>query len=289
MVFNNTKLLLHLFLLYTTVQAGKSGGLRQQNRQSISRELASSCSASNESSWKLALTVDDYPWETRWTIKDSSGNKVAYGPPDDTNYEKGSEYEETGCLPPGEYVFTVKDRGGDGLCCTYGDGKFELTINNDVIVESDTSAFKRLDFPFTAIDMSGSVAAVDGITADSSSSTQTNEPTKDPTESPSNRPTSKLSLYPTTVGVSFLSSHICISLQYSSKSIKLHMFHSKKPVSQSPTESPSFSPTWTPTVTPSLSPVTIPTTNRPTRRPSRRPTVAPSVSPISPTAVSLVG
>eukprot|EP00956_Cyclotella_meneghiniana_P031087 scaffold80633_cov23-Cyclotella_meneghiniana.AAC.1 len=115
MALNNMKILLHLILLYTTAQAYKSGGLRQHQNSvhSTSRKLTSCDAASNESPWKLALTVDDYPWETRWTIRDSSGNKVAYGPPDNMNYEKRTEYEETGCLSPGEYVFTVKDRGGD--------------------------------------------------------------------------------------------------------------------------------------------------------------------------------
>jgi len=139
--------LLNFLVLCSLAEAVKSGNLRQQKGVSNARTLAS-C-ADGESSWKLDLTVDDFPWETRWTIKDTSGERVVYGPSDDTSYEKRGSYEEEGCLPPGNYVFTMKDRSGDGMCCKFGDGQFQFKVDDVVLAKSDDSAFKKLEFPFT--------------------------------------------------------------------------------------------------------------------------------------------
>jgi len=182
------KMLLHLLTLCSVVAAVRSGNLRR-----ATRDLAS-C-ADNEIPWKFALTVDDYPWETSWIIKDSTGARIASGPPSGTNYARRGQYEDGGCLTPGDYILTVKDRSGDGLCCQFGTGKFELTVDDAVLVESDDADFKTLDLPFTVVPALETNAIVE-MTEPTSS-----KPTNAPTMSrPSTSPTYAPSDLPTKVG-----------------------------------------------------------------------------------------
>lgn len=71
----------------------------------------------------LTLKLDNYPEETSWTIKNSSGTTVAsggtYG-----SFPDGSTITATNCLPAGCYTFTINDSYGDGICCTYGNGSY---------------------------------------------------------------------------------------------------------------------------------------------------------------------
>jgi hypothetical protein len=63
-------------------------------------------------------------------------------------------YSETICLPYGCYTLTVNDSYGDGICCAYGTGSFELTSGGTVLASggefaSTTSANFCLDAPST--------------------------------------------------------------------------------------------------------------------------------------------
>jgi hypothetical protein len=162
-------------------QTTKSDNLRSGHTHLIARDLAS-C-AGNEGEWKFALTLDGYPWETSWAIKDSAGNLIAFGPPAGMNYARGGEYEDAGCLTPGDYTLTVKDKSGDGLCCQYGSGKFELTVDDAVVVESDDTEFKTLDFAFTVN------AKTEAPSMPRPTNNATKRPSKKPTKIPSKNPT----------------------------------------------------------------------------------------------------
>ncbi len=74
----------------------------------------------------LAITLDNYGSEVTWDLKDADGNVVASGGPyaDGAN---GTVIRENVCVESGCYTLTMKDAYGDGLCCAYGNGKYELT------------------------------------------------------------------------------------------------------------------------------------------------------------------
>ncbi len=74
----------------------------------------------------LAITLDNYGSEVTWDVKDADGNIVAQGGPyaDGAN---GTVIRENICVDRGCYTLTMKDAYGDGLCCAYGSGKYELT------------------------------------------------------------------------------------------------------------------------------------------------------------------
>lgn len=72
----------------------------------------------------LAITLDQYPSETSWTITNSSGTTVASG----SGYSTANgSVNETACLPAGCYDLNFFDSYGDGICCTYGNGSYTLT------------------------------------------------------------------------------------------------------------------------------------------------------------------
>merc|ERR1719203_2221356 len=77
----------------------------------------------------LSLTTDNYGGETSWDLK-VGGNTKASG----SGYSNNSDYTEQECLvEAGEYTFTINDTWGDGICCSYGSGSYELTVNGESI------------------------------------------------------------------------------------------------------------------------------------------------------------
>ena len=71
----------------------------------------------------MSLMTDNYPNEISWNITDFAGNVVWSG----DNYTQGNtEFVVTNCLVNGCYTFNIYDSWGDGICCSEGDGFYEL-------------------------------------------------------------------------------------------------------------------------------------------------------------------
>lgn len=68
---------------------------------------------------QIVIVPDNYPGETSWDLVDEFGNLVAQG---DVN--GGSV-----CIDDNCHIFTIYDSYGDGICCGYGDGSFELLLD----------------------------------------------------------------------------------------------------------------------------------------------------------------
>lgn len=72
----------------------------------------------------LTIKTDNYPGETTWTIKNSNGTTLySGGPYSSTN----SIYTIDICEPDGCFEFTIDDSYGDGICCGYGQGYYNVT------------------------------------------------------------------------------------------------------------------------------------------------------------------
>ena len=76
------------------------------------------------------ILTDNYPGETTWAVTNEAGATVWSGGPYGA---AGTTYTETLCLPFGCYTLTVNDSYGDGICCAYGVGSFELTSGGTVL------------------------------------------------------------------------------------------------------------------------------------------------------------
>lgn len=86
----------------------------------------------------LTLKLDNYPEETSWSIRNSSGATVASGGTYGASPD-GSTITATNCLPAGCYTFTINDTYGDGICCTYGNGSYVLTDASGTTLVSGSS------------------------------------------------------------------------------------------------------------------------------------------------------
>lgn len=81
------------------------------------------------------ILPDDYGAEITWDLKDPEGNTVLSGGPytneDLTPIEESYTvpYGTTGC-----YEFVIEDGAGDGICCGYGIGNYEITDGDGTVI-----------------------------------------------------------------------------------------------------------------------------------------------------------
>jgi lysyl endopeptidase len=82
----------------------------------------------------LDIQFDEYPDETSWEIV--QGNNVLYTGGLYTSATPSSSISLDFCLPNGCYDFTIFDDYGDGICCQYGDGSYQITNSSNTILLS---------------------------------------------------------------------------------------------------------------------------------------------------------
>jgi len=100
-----------------------------------------------------SILTDNYPGETTWTVSDASGATVWSGGPYGSS---GTSYSETTCLATGCYTLTVNDSYGDGICCAYGQGSFELSSGGEVLVAGgEFGSAVSLEFCVQATEIQG--------------------------------------------------------------------------------------------------------------------------------------
>jgi len=88
---------------------------------------------SNGASATVSIDFDDYPEETSWEITDLSGNVLYSGGP---YSEDATSTEEEVCLGLDCYLFTIFDSYGDGICCGFGLGSYEVLDGNGNVLAS---------------------------------------------------------------------------------------------------------------------------------------------------------
>ena len=78
----------------------------------------------NYSHLTLKLRTDSYPDETSWQVKNAAGMTIAMG----GNYSStNTVYTEEIAVPANDcYEFIITDTYGDGICCSYGPGYYQL-------------------------------------------------------------------------------------------------------------------------------------------------------------------
>ena len=102
-----------------------------------STSSSSSCTTSTGTAGELlqlSLTTDTYPAETSWTIVNECTGLAELTSP---TYEGSTTtYNDEYCLAIGmEYTFTISDSYSDGMCCSYGNGSYDLIYGGVVIKE----------------------------------------------------------------------------------------------------------------------------------------------------------
>ena len=94
----------------------------------------------------LTIVLDNYPEETSWQITNGGGSVVASGGTY-ASQPDGSTVNIDLCLVDGCYDFTIFDTYGDGICCSYGQGSYNLSSGGTTLASggafgsSETTAF----------------------------------------------------------------------------------------------------------------------------------------------------
>ncbi|MDP1623683.1 MAG: T9SS type A sorting domain-containing protein [Bacteroidales bacterium] len=91
---------------------------------------------------KVAIRTDNSPQETTWEIKNSLDVVVASGGP----YPEANKlYQQTYTMPQADcYSFTIKDTGGNGICCSNGNGGYEVSSNGATIKQGGSFGYSEL-------------------------------------------------------------------------------------------------------------------------------------------------
>jgi len=84
----------------------------------------------------LDLLTDDFAQETTWEFKnESTGTVIATGGPYQEDVDNNTHFFEDFDVNLGEcYSFTINDTFGDGICCGFGLGSYELTTDNGTVI-----------------------------------------------------------------------------------------------------------------------------------------------------------
>lgn len=94
----------------------------------------------------FTLALDDYPGETTWELKNGDGVIIDNGGPYDL---PGEIIFKEYCLPDGCYSFSIYDTWGDGICCAYGSGFYEIMdddAGNPLVMGSQFEYNKTANF-----------------------------------------------------------------------------------------------------------------------------------------------
>lgn len=102
---------------------------------SLSTSGRNNCAAADLT---LTITFDDYPEDIGWTLNTWEGSTVKSNSYSSANPKGSTVVENIKWLVNSNYVFTITDSFGDGLCCEWGNGSYTLESSEGVIVTGAT-------------------------------------------------------------------------------------------------------------------------------------------------------
>lgn len=87
----------------------------------------------NEVSVTVQVNTDNYGEETSWEVVDTETNATYFSIGENT-YGDNQENLHEFCIPEDACVtFTISDSYGDGICCGYGLGSYEVSLNGNLV------------------------------------------------------------------------------------------------------------------------------------------------------------
>jgi len=115
----------------------------------------------------VKVTTDRYGSETTWKLRKGNNAVLSSGGPftDLAANGEGVQADVTVTLPANDcYKFEMIDAYGDGMCCNYGNGGYEVTDGNGTVLISGgqfgTSEQKRISYGVTSVEDESAVAGV---------------------------------------------------------------------------------------------------------------------------------
>lgn len=107
-----------------TVWVTDPNGVADENTNNNQIEFEFEAITGDAFDYTLNIILDDYGSETTWEVK-QGGNVLYSGGPYQDDADQ-TLVTRVMCLNDGCYTFTIYDEWGDGLCCGYGEGSYEL-------------------------------------------------------------------------------------------------------------------------------------------------------------------
>lgn len=98
----------------------------------------------------ITFQTDDYPNDNAWELRDLNGTLIASHGYDDFGTIIGYEEDEANTLFIYQYTlnyekcytFTMYDLYNDGICCTYGDGYYQITDSEGNVLGTNNEDFE---------------------------------------------------------------------------------------------------------------------------------------------------
>ena len=112
----------------------------------------------------VEILTDNYPGETSWDLVHVDGDSIVASIFAGELIDMATLYTWELNIPAGAHVFTIYDEYGDGICCGYGNGEYNLYLNDELIAtggqfgSSETVEFTILDDWLTMNPLSGTVS-----------------------------------------------------------------------------------------------------------------------------------
>ena len=127
---------IHTFNVAINTVNGFADGYSENSTKSSSFTIG----VYNTTQVALTLQRDNYGSETSWTLKNSAGTTVYSGGPYTDTASLPALVTQTFTVQTGQcYTFTIADSYGDGFCCTYGNGYYNLKTNDNAVIVSGGS------------------------------------------------------------------------------------------------------------------------------------------------------
>ena len=91
---------------------------------------------------EIMITLDNHTAETSWTFQRNSTNIASISEGQYSTNLNGTSLYDYYCIEAGvEYTWVISDSSGDGICCDYGSGKYELKLNGHEIASGSDFGF----------------------------------------------------------------------------------------------------------------------------------------------------
>jgi PKD repeat protein len=126
----------HSLEVYTQSPNGGTDGFQSNDDTTTDFEVVSGTTVT------VSIEVDNYGNETTWDIQDANGTVVASGGPFPSG-AYGTAFETDVCLSNECFDFTIYDSYGDGICCGYGFGGYQVTDDSGAILAESGTDFEE--------------------------------------------------------------------------------------------------------------------------------------------------
>ena len=112
----------HTILIAATLP----NGVTDENAANNTVSDVFSVLAGGGSTITVNTTTDEYGYETSWTLVNSSGTAILTG----GGYDNNMSYTvDATCVADDCYTFAITDEYGDGICCAFGNGLYEILVD----------------------------------------------------------------------------------------------------------------------------------------------------------------